>query len=204
MNKITMKKDGGDHIWVSPFGSTQLGKLVALKWRKKFFIPQLGEFISPDSFVAWMFSGDESQRQNPSAKIPQLSKEEFKLARQALFFGKYHQLTALKPALVKECSAIEGNKPAIELPWFEYKLHLSGIKEHHADTKRVSIVKDMVAHLIRNGSKAYFKNEDFDYVAVRQQVMDYVKEKFNLEDQVEEETPATETPVEESQDEAQS
>ena len=196
MNKIAMKKDGSDHIWVSPFGTTQLGKLVALKWRKKFFIPQLGEFISPDSFVAWLFTGDEAQRQNPTAKIPQLTKEEFKLARQAMFFGKYHQLTALKPALQKECAVVEGQKSVIDLPWFEYKQHMSGIKEHHADTKRVSIVKDMVKHLLENGSKAQFMNADFDYATVRQQVMEYVKEKFNLEEQVEETPdPVPQAPV---------
>lgn len=186
MNKIATRKDGVDHIWVSAFGGTQIGKLVSLKWRKKFFIPQLGEFISPDAFLAWLFSGDEAQRQNPTASIPQLSKEEFKLARQAMFFAKYHQLTALKPALVKECLFTEDKNSVITLPWFEYKQHMSGIKEHHADGKRVSIVKDMVKHLIANGSKVVFTNEDFDYGIVKKQIMEYVKEKFNLEDIIEE------------------
>lgn len=180
MKKITMRADGVDHLWVSPFATSQLGKIVSMKWRKKFFIPMLGEFVSPDAFCSWLFTGEESERQNPAAKIPQLSKEEFKLARTAMFFAKYHQLTALKPALIKECKAEEGKKSVLELPWFEYKLHLSGIKEQNQDTKRVSIVKDMVIHLIKNGSKTPFKNDDFNYVEAKQQIMDYIHETFEI------------------------
>lgn len=186
MEKIAIRVDGVDHIWVSPFANTQLGKIVSLKWRKKFFIPQLGEFVSPDAFIAWLFTGDESMRQNTAAKLPQLSKEEFKLARQAMFMAKYHQLTALKPSLVTECETKEGQKSKLDLPWLEYKQHQSGVKEHHHDTKRVSIVKSMVRHILEQGSKVQFQCQDFDYAEVKDAVMKHVKEKFNLEDQIKE------------------
>lgn len=189
MSKVAIRNDGVDHIWVSPFANTQLGKIVSLKWRKKFFIPQLGEFVSPDSFIAWMFTGDESMRQNTAAKLPQLTKEEFKLARQAMFMAKYHQLTALKASLISECQAAEGEKSKLDLPWLEYKQHQSGVKEHHHDTKRVSIVKSMVHHILENGSKVSFQCPDFDYDEVKEAVMAHVKEKFHLEE-VQEEQPS--------------
>ena len=195
MEKVSIRKDGIDHIWVSPFSGTQLGKIVSLKWRKKFFIPQLGEFVSPDSFISWLFTGDEAQRQNATAKLPQLSKEEFKLARQAMFMAKYHQLTALKPALIVETKAEEGKKSKLDLPWLEYKQHMSGVKEHHHDTLRVSIVKDMVRHILESGSKASFQCAAFDYADVRDKVMKHVIEKFGL-DQEEDQAEATEETTE--------
>lgn len=178
--KFIMKNEGGDHILVSPFANTNIGKILALNWRKKFFVPQLGEFISPDAFVAWLFSGDESQRWNTRARIPTVRKDQVKLVRNAVYFAKYHQLTALKPILAKECKANEEGKSKIDLPWVEYKIHTSGVKEFHPDQRRTQILKEMVRHLLEKGPKEQFVSELFDYSDTKQQIMEHVKEVFHV------------------------
>ena len=177
MKKIACRKDGVDHIWVSPFASSQLGKIVSLEWRRKFFIPQLGEFISPNAFVAWLFSGDESERMNSSARIPIVPKNEFPLLMKALYVAKFHQLTSLKYMLVK--GTADGQ---LDLPWMEYKQHTSGVKEHHRDLKRVGLVKAMVKHILESGSRVPFINEEykFNLPEVKKEIMVLVKDKFNL------------------------
>ena len=191
MNKIAKRVDGVDHIWINTFSKTQLGKICHMKWRKKFFIPQLGEFASVDSFLAWLFTQDESMRIDATARLPQVSREEFKLARLALFYAKFHQLQALRPSLHQECDPKEGEKSKLDLPWFEYKIHTSGIIEDNQDTARVAIVKEMVKYILASELKARvtFKTEGFDYQEVRCKIMAYVKEKFQLAERTEESGP---------------
>lgn len=175
------KTEGKDHILVSPFAKTELGKILSLNWRKKFFIPQLGEFISPEAFVAWLFTGNEEERWNTRARIPTVRKDQVPLLKKALFFAKYHQLSALKPVLIRLLNQpLENGKTVGELPCVEYKIHTSGVKEFHPDQRRVVILQAMVKHLIEKGPKEMFSTELFDYHDVRRGVMDQVKTVFNL------------------------
>ena len=176
------KTEGKDHILVSPFAKTELGKILALNWRKKFFIPQLGEYISPEAFVAWLFTGNEEERWNTRARIPTVRKDQVPLLKKALFFAKYHQLAALKPILgklMKQQTDASG-KTMADLPWVEYKVHTSGVKELHPDSRRAALIKQMAIHIVEKGPKEKFASDIFDYEQCRKETMEHVKTMFNL------------------------
>jgi len=179
--RATMKKDGSDHILVSPFGGTKLGKVVSLGWRKAFFVPQMGEFASPYAFVAWLFLGDEDQRHNHQAKIPQIefkTKEEAiefkKVMRAALLVAKFHQLCSLAGVLH------DADKQGLfEMSWVEYRQHTSGVKEMiHDRWDALGVIKKMAQSIIINGTRANVEVDGFDLNIARSVIMGIVKDKF--------------------------
>ena len=183
---VSYKKDGEDHVWVSPVSKTLVGKVASLSWRGNFFVPQVGEFISPVAFAAWLLTGNEASRRDPMARIPKVhSLESKEFVRQMLFLGKYHQLAAFKRLLVK-------NKELFNLRWVEYKLHSSGVKELHPDSERAQIIKAMATHVAENGANTPFSYSWFDRQEAFNLCMDFIKGVISQEQQEEKQEQTTE------------
>ena len=145
------KKDGQDHIRISPFGETKLGKIASKDWRHKFFVPHVGEFGSPVCFANWLSTGDDEARHNPKYRVNHTVKGYL----QYIFYAKFYQLCALKGVLEKEAEHLH-------LPFVAYKQHQSGIKEFDRWKEYPSEVKDMIDHILdpKRGTKTPYNWEE--------------------------------------------
>ena len=130
-----LKKDGVDHIRVSVVAETQLGKICAHDWRKRFFVPRVGDFLSPVCFANWLVTGDEEARHDPRYKV----KRNVRGYHKYVLFAKFYQLCSLRGVLVREMK---------DLPFVAYKVHQSGIKEFDRWKDYPLTVKEMVRHVI--------------------------------------------------------
>lgn len=131
----SFKKEGEDHIRISPFAETNLGKLLSPDWRKKFFIPHVGEFLSPNCFANWIVTGDDEARHNPAFRAPVAVKG----YRNFVLYAKFYQLCSMRAILEKEQK---------DLPFAMYKVHTSGVKEFDRWKEYPSEVKEMLAHVV--------------------------------------------------------
>lgn len=129
--------DGGDHIRVSPYGKTTVGRIASMDWRKKFFVPHLGEFSSSRCFANWLVCGNEDARHNVRFKVDKTIKG----YRTLMLYAKYHQLCSLKKTLA--------NEPT-NLVFVAYKQHKSGIKEGTGYRENPVEVKDFIEYILAN------------------------------------------------------
>ena len=129
------KKEGIDHIRISPYADTVIGKLASADWRKKFFIPHVGEFSTPVCFANWLSTGDDDARHNTRFRYNSTVRG----YRTFILYAKFYQLCSMKMSLEREMS---------DLPFAAYKQHQSGIKEFDRWKEYPSEVKDMIAHII--------------------------------------------------------
>lgn len=133
VNKL--RKDGVDHIRISIVADTQLGKVCSAEWRKRFFIPRVGEFLSPTCFANWLVTGDEEARHDPRYKV----KRNVRGYHKFVLYAKFYQLCSMRGTLIREMA---------DLPFVMYKVHQSGIKEFDRWKEYPQTVKDMVKHII--------------------------------------------------------
>ncbi len=131
----SFKKDGVDHIRVGLGGETQLGRICSVEWRRRFFIPLVGEFLSPQCFANWLITGDEAARHDPKYRVTRSVRgyHGYQL------FAKYYQLCSLSSQLRKEMKS---------LPFVSYKIHGSGIKEFDRWKEYPATVKEMIEHIL--------------------------------------------------------
>ena len=135
--------DGGDHIRVSPYGKTMVGRIASMDWRKKFFVPQLGEFSSSRCFANWLVCGNEEARHNTRFKVDKTVKG----YRTLMLYAKYHQLCSLKKTLANEKT---------DLVFVAYKEHKSGIKEGTGYRENPVEVNNFIEFILNNGDTAKF------------------------------------------------
>lgn len=133
INKL--KGDGQDHIRVSPFGETRLGQVASQDWRRKFFIPHVGEFTSPTCFANWLVTGDEEARHDPKYHV----RANVRGYRDYVLYAKFFQLCGMRNLISKEM---------VDLPFVAYKQHQSGIREYDRWREYASTVKDMIEHIL--------------------------------------------------------
>lgn len=205
--RVAFKTDGKDHVLVTPFCATQIGKYASMSWRKRFFIPQLGEFISPMAFMSWLCHGDESQRHaNNPMRVPYMSKEEFLKYQRAGYLAKWYQLASMHGALVKQSKV--GDLNLLDLPWVEYKVHTTGLKEFPQSQINAEILKGLVKLNVEHGNHDGLKLlagidfiPDFKLSDVQKWIDETVRERFNLEPVKEKpaKAPKTQAPAEEVQ-----
>ena len=205
--RVAFKTDGKDHVLVTPFCATQIGKYASMSWRKRFFIPQLGEFISPMAFMSWLCHGDESQRHaNNPMRVPYMSKEEFLKYQRAGYLAKWYQLASMHGALVKQSKV--GDLNLLDLPWVEYKVHTTGLKEFPQSQINAEILKGLVKLNVEHGNHDGLKllagidfSPDFKLSDVQKWIDETVRERFNLEPVKEKpaKAPKTQAPAEEVQ-----
>jgi len=204
MIKIAFRQDGNDHVLVSPFAGTQLGKYASMTWRKKFFFPMLGEFVSPLAFMAWLATGDEMQRHaNQPARLPSMPKDEYLKYLRAGYLAKWYQLASMHGALVKQFKSSDTD--LLELPWVEYKIHVNGLKEFPQSQLNAEVLKKLVRHNYTEGNKDGLKPlnntiiTNFNLDEIQQWIDEVVRDKFNLEplvdDEIVEETSEVQQPV---------
>lgn len=187
MINVAFKQDGVDHVLLAPFGATKIGNYASMSWRRSFFIPQLGEFLSPQSFVSWLHYGDESQRHsNKPNRLPYLERSVQAFYQQALYLAKWYQLSSLHGALVKQSTVGEIN--LLELPWVEYRIHASGLKEFPQNQRNAEVIKALVKYNIQHGNHdglAKFEAEkiiqNFDLKKLQTWIDQVVCKNFNLE-----------------------
>lgn len=198
MIKVAFKNDGSDHILVSPFGASKLGKYASMAWRKKFFFPLLGEFVSPLAFMAWLATGDEMQRHaNSPTRLPSMAKDEYLRYLRAGYLAKWYQLTSMHSALSKHVKAAGENNP-FNIPWVEYKIHLSGLKEFPQSQIHAEILKNLTQHNVAKGNKEGLKSLDYNVIPnfeleeVQNWIDEIVRLKFNLVVPVESEQKGSE------------
>jgi len=79
------KNEGVDHIRISPFADTKLGKITSKDWRHRFFVPHMGEFTSPVCFANWICTGDDDARHNVQFRF----NETVKGYLQFVLYGKF-------------------------------------------------------------------------------------------------------------------
>lgn len=165
---VAFRDDGQDHVWVSPFSKTEVGRVSSIQWRRRFFVPQMGDFLSPSCFANWVIlTGNEVARFNPGTVV--VVKEKRSFYKKLLLFAKYHQLCSLRAKLEK-------GRDLLDLPWVEYKLHSTNIKEFVRDTSQANLIKSMVQHIIESGPKVPFETEKFSISNIRQEVLQYLKD----------------------------
>lgn len=189
MDKLvsSFKKDGVDHIRIGLAAETQLGKMCAVEWRRRFFIPRVGEFLSPQCFANWLATGDEAARHDPKYRV----KNAIRGYHRFQLFAKYYQLCSLASQLRKEMK---------NLPFTSYKIHGSGIKEHDRWSEYPVKVKEMIEHILdpERGPRTPFPFDE----GVRESVDEMIRliaAASNADDDVVEETTES---VSESQEEA--
>lgn len=140
-----LRKDGQDHVRVSAIGETAIGRLCAHDWRRRFYIPRVGDFLSPVCFANWLVTGDEAARHDPRYRV----KQNVRGYHRYVLYAKYHQLCSLRSVLQREM---------LDLPFVCYKIHQSGIKEFDRWKEYPGTVKEMVQFVIdpENGPKKLF------------------------------------------------
>lgn len=165
--------DGVDHILVSPFGETLLGKFCSLQWRSKFFVPNLGEFTSPINFAGWVVTGDENLRHSKSLGGIKVSKEVWKNAR---LYAKFGQLAAVRNILLKKYDT-ESLERELNLPFLSYKVHSGGVKERLSDETYNLTIKEMVVYLLNHEGKPDWDQKfgEFSLSEARDLIMDQIK-----------------------------
>lgn len=129
--KDLYKVDGEDHIRISPYGKTDLGKILSQGWRKPFYIPRIGNFLTPECFAKWITTGDEDARHNVRFRFS----GRIRNYRELLLFAKYYQLCALSDALgrfIEPYRITEGDssKLVIKVPLIGYTIHDTGLREY--------------------------------------------------------------------------
>lgn len=143
------RNEGEDHIRISPFASTTLGKILSPDWRKKFFIPHVGEFLTPQCFANWLITGDDEARHDvnlrPSTHVREYSG--------FVLYSKFYQLCSMKTLLQKEKK---------DLPFAMYKVHTSGVKEFHRWKEYPIEIREMLDHVLdpARGPKADYPWEE--------------------------------------------
>lgn len=142
------RHDGVDHVNLSIFGDTAVGQNASPEFRKRFFIPHLGEFGSPRCFANWMCSGGDDtlrfdQRRYDTKNFA------LNIFRMYLLYGKYYQILSIR-------GTYNAHKDLLELPWVMYKRHLTGVREFDRWDSYAEMVKTMVRHAVDFDPRAKF------------------------------------------------
>lgn len=157
------KNEGVDHIRISPFADTKLGKITSKDWRHRFFVPHMGEFTSPVCFANWICTGDDDARHNVQFRF----NETVKGYLQFVLYGKFYQMCAMKGILKREMQ---------DLPFVAYKQHASGIKEFDRWKEYPIEIKAMIDHILdddRGPKMAYPWDEN--HPGLEQRIQEQIK-----------------------------
>lgn len=133
-------EDGVDHLNVSPFSVNETGKIAFPEWKKKFYIPHLGEFLSPRHFANWCESGGDDNHRYTSEFFGNRVKNIHEF-RTLMMYAKYWQMSSVRDTLT-------ANSEMLDLPWTMYKRYLTGVKEYNRWEDYPGIVKTMVEHIV--------------------------------------------------------
>lgn len=107
-NPNLYKQDGADHVRISPYGKTELGKWLSPEYSRKVTIPHLGEFASVRNLWIWLTTEghpDQIRSVNPKdlerwVKTTKVKKgSSLPYFTELIGYAKYQQLVQHKPKL---------------------------------------------------------------------------------------------------------
>ena len=134
------KEEGKDHLRISLFAKTKVGRILHPRWGADFFIPKIGGFHSPVCFANWVATdGNDDARWDSRIR----SKKRVERYHDIILFAKYHQICRLKWVLEGELKKFPKN-----IPWFMYNVHKSGVIEIDKWREYPSTVKKIVDHIV--------------------------------------------------------
>ena len=130
-----MNRDGVDHVRISPRGETHIGRICFHDWRKTFFVPDMGSFLTPVCFANWMASGNEDARHDQDFRV----RADIHGWRDYVLYAKFYQLCSMATSVRRDM---------LDLPFVAYKQHESGIKEFDRWKEYPSEIKAMIEHIV--------------------------------------------------------
>ena len=134
-------KEGENHLRISLFAKTTLGRILDPKWKAGYFIPKIGSFGSAICFANWVATdGNDDARWDVRIR----SKKRIERFNDLVVYGKYHQICRLKKMVEEEIRKI----PSSGIPWFFYNIHKSGVIEIDKWREYPSTVKKIVDHIV--------------------------------------------------------
>ena len=131
-------KEGENHIRISPFAKTKIGKILHPRWGADFFVPRIGGFHSPVCFANWLVTGNDDARWDVKIR----SKKRVERFNDLVAYGKYHQICRLKKMVEGELKKFPKN-----IPWFMYNVHATGVVEVDRWKEYPSLVRRFVSHI---------------------------------------------------------
>lgn len=147
MQTVLHARDGEDHINLSVGGRTQVGRMCALAWNRQFYIPHLGEFAGPRSFVQWISTGDDERRRAAlPGRVSGMSSNDY---HTLLLFAKYFQMTSFTSTLRNDASFLE-------LPWVAYKQYSTGVRQYDIWPEYNGVVREYADFIIKQSPAAIF------------------------------------------------
>lgn len=147
MQTVMHARDGEDHINLSVGGRTQIGRMSALAWNRHFFIPHLGEFAGPRSFVQWIASGDDNYRASAApGRVSGMTSNDY---HTLLLFAKYFQMTSFAGTIRKE-------RDALSLPWVAYKQFNTGVRQYDVWSEYCGVAREYADFIVNNEAGGIF------------------------------------------------
>lgn len=157
---INLREEGVDHINISAYAESDLGKYLSPDWRRKFYIPHVGDFGSARAFANWMISGgDETLRLSAKFYKTEAPVSDF---RTLVVFAKYYQLYSMRDDI---CA----NAEMFDKPWLMYKTHLSGVREMDRWYSFAAIVRELTLEVVK-----YNATPKFDWVNKKPGILECV------------------------------
>lgn len=154
---INLREEGVDHINISAYAESNLGKYLSPDWRKKFYIPHVGDFGSARAFANWIISGgDEALRLSAKFYKTNVPVNDF---RTLVVFAKYYQLYSMRSDL---CA----NAEMFDKPWLMYKMHLSGVREMDRWNNFALIIRELAEEVIKDNA-----TPKFDWVSKKPNIL---------------------------------
>jgi hypothetical protein len=107
-NPNLYKADGQDHVRISPYGNTELGKWLSPEFSRKVIVPPLGEFASVRNLWIWLTTDghpDQVRSVNPKSlerwvkSIKVKKGNSLRLFGEIICYAKYQQFLQHKPKL---------------------------------------------------------------------------------------------------------
>lgn len=143
-----LHQDGQDHVNLSVHGKTEIGQIASPEYRKRFYIPHLGEFASARCFANWMCSGGDDSLRTSSSRY-NTAGTSVSVFRMYLLFAKHFQITSLRNTCVS-------NSNMLNVPWVMYKQHITGVREFDRWSIYSEIAKVLVMHAVDNTANVKF------------------------------------------------
>lgn len=171
-NPNIFKEEGVDHIRLSPYSNTNIGKWLSPEYNKKITLPVLGEFSSVRNFWVWLTTEghpDQIRSINPKNLEKWLRENTLKKGKSLKYFtiligyAKYQQLLKYKPELED-----------LDLPLLVYTETKERFRATVSyETWYVALMSNIL-DAYRNGRKPIFFSDDQEEVDIEE----YIKTKI--------------------------
>lgn len=191
-NPNLYKADGADHIRISPYGKTELGKWLSPEYSRKVTIPHLGEFASVRNLWIWLTTEghpDQIRSVNPKdlerwVKSTKVKKgDSLPYFTELIGYAKYQQLVQHKPRLEDTGMALlvyqeskEGFRTSMPYEQWYVSMAKNAMESYLAGRKPLFFVEnqevDIEAYLRNDILTDLFNKGEDEEVAVQEVVIE--------------------------------